>query len=81
LLSFTDQSGAPTQIDAASLNFHMPAMGSMPEMNNGANLTTTDTPGRFRAKASIEMGGTWEARIVYQGPKASGQTNMTVNAK
>jgi hypothetical protein len=81
VLSFTDASGNPVEINAASLNFHMPAMGSMPEMNGGATLTTTDMPGRFRAKTSIEMAGTWEAQIRYQGPNATGQTSMTVNAK
>jgi hypothetical protein len=81
MLSFTEPSGKPVEVSAASLNFHMPGMGSMPEMNNGATLTTTNTPGKFRAKAKIEMAGTWEAQIRYQGSKGSGQTSMTVNAK
>ena len=81
MLSFTDPSGKPVEISAASLNFHMPAMGSMAEMNDGATLTTTDTPGKFRAKAKIEMAGTWEAQVKYQGPKGAGQAAMTVNAK
>ena len=81
LLSFADTSGKPVEITAASLTFHMPAMGSMPEMNNAGNLTTTDTPGKFRARANIEMSGTWEAQIRFEGPKGSGRTSMTVNAK
>jgi hypothetical protein len=81
MVSFTDASGNPVEISAASLNFHMPAMGSMAEMNDGASLTTTDTQGKFRAKSNIEMAGTWEAQIKYQGPKGSGQTSMTVNVK
>ena len=80
-ITFADSSGKPVDVGAASLNFHMPAMGSMPEMNDAATLTTTDTPGIYRAKVNIEMAGTWEAQIRYQGPQGAGQASMTVNAK
>jgi hypothetical protein len=80
-LTFADASGKPVDVGATSLNFYMPAMGSMAEMNDAATLTTTNTPGVYRAKVNIEVGGTWEAQIKYQGPKGTGQANMTVNAK
>jgi nitrogen fixation protein FixH len=80
-LSFTDASGKPVEMSAASLNFHMPAMGSMAEMNDQATLTTTSTPGKFHARVQIEMPGTWEAQINYQGPRGSGRATMTVIAK
>src|SRR5947208_2031604 len=35
MLSFTDASGKPVDVGAASLNFHMPQMGAMSEMNDG----------------------------------------------
>src|ERR1700682_6238532 len=38
LLSFTDKSGKPVDVGAVSLKFHMPAMGSMAEMNDTASL-------------------------------------------
>ena len=81
LLSFTDKSGKPVDAGAVSLKFHMPAMGSMAEMNDTASLTTTNTPGKYHAKVDIEVGGTWEAMISYQGPQGTGQASMTVQAK
>src|SRR6185436_15566935 len=60
-ITFADSSGTPVEVGAASLNFHMPAMGSMAEMNDKATLTTTNTPGRYRARVNLESGGTWEA--------------------
>ena len=81
LLSFTDTSGKPVDVGAVSLKFHMPAMGSMAEMNDTASLTTTNTPGKYRAKVEFEVDGTWEAMISYQGPQGTGQASMTVQAK
>src|SRR5438128_1654675 len=72
LLSFADSSGKTVDVGAASLKFHMPAMGSMVEMNDVATLTTTDTPGKYRAKVNIEVAGTWEAMVNYEGPKGTG---------
>ena len=80
-ITFADSSGAPVDVGAASLSFHMPAMGSMAEMNDKAALTTTNTPGRYRAKVTLESGGTWEAQIKYQGPQGTGQASLTINAR
>jgi ABC-type oligopeptide transport system substrate-binding subunit len=81
MLSFTDASGKTVDVGAASLKFHMPAMGMMAEMTDTASLSATNTPGKYRAKVDIEVDGTWEAIIVYQGPQGSGQVSMTVQAK
>lgn len=78
-LAFTDTSGNPIEISAATLNFSMPAMGSMAEMNNSANLTTTSTPGKFKADVDIEMAGEWIAQISYQGAQM-GKTTMALTA-
>ncbi len=78
VISFADASGNPVDVGAASLKFHMPAMGAMAEMNDVATLTTTDTAGRYRAEINIEMKGTWEAIIQYQGAHGTGQTSMSV---
>ena len=80
-ITFADSSGNPVDVGAASLVFHMPAMGSMAEMNDNATLTTTNTPGRYRAKVSLESGGTWEAQVKYQGQQGMGQASLTVNAR
>ena len=62
-LAFTDASGNPVDVGAASLNFFMPAMGSMAVMNDPATLTTTSTPGLYKGKVKIEMPGEWQAQI------------------
>ncbi len=80
-LSLTDASGKTVDVGAASLNFHMAAMGSMAEMNDRATLTTTDTPGKYRAQVNIEMAGTWEAQVKYQGQHGAGQVSMSMQAK
>lgn len=81
MITFTDAAGQPVDVGAASLTFHMAAMGSMAEMNDKAALTTTEIPGKYRAQANIQMAGTWEAQIKYQGAHGTGQTSMTVQAK
>ncbi len=81
MVTFTDAEGKPVDVGAASLNIHMAAMGAMAEMNNKATLTTTETPGKYRALVNIEMKGTWEAQVKYQGAHGTGQTSMTVQAK
>ena len=81
IVSFTDASNKPVDIGAATLTFHMPAMGSMAEMNDPARLTTTTTPGRFFAHVNIEVDGSWDARFAWEGPHGSGQTSMNVQAK
>ena len=81
MVTFADASGKPVDVGAASLNIHMAAMGTMAEMNNKASLTTTETPGKYRAKVNIAMKGTWEAQVKYQGAQGAGQTSMTVQAK
>src|SRR5258707_14957108 len=53
-VTFKDSSGKPGDVGAAALTFHMPQMGSMGPVNEPATLTTTDTPGVYRAKAKIE---------------------------
>lgn len=79
MLSFTDGTGNPVEIKAASLNFNMPAMGSMAEMNNAANLTTTGTTGQFKGKVNIEMAGEWIAQISYEGAQ-NGKTTISMTA-
>ena len=81
MITFFDGAGKPVDVEAASLNFHMAAMGSMAEMNDRATLTTTEIPGKYRAQVNIEMAGSWEAQIKYQGPHGSGRESMTVRAK
>ena len=80
-ITFKDSSGKPVDVGAAALTFHMPQMGSMPAMNDSATLTTTDTPGVYRAKANVETAGEWQAQVSYEGPAGKGQTSFSVTAQ
>jgi YtkA-like len=80
-VTFKDSSGKPVAVGAAAVTFHMPQMASMPVMNDPATLTTTDTPGVYRAKADIEVAGEWQAQVSYEGPAGKGQTSFSVTAQ
>lgn len=80
-LTFADSSGKPVDVGAVALTFHMPQMGTMSEMNDAATFTTTETPGVYRGKADIEVGGEWQAKIAYDGPAGRGQFSFPVTAQ
>lgn len=80
-LTFKDASGKPVEVGAAALNFYMPAMGPMAAMNDPATLTTTGTPGVYKGKATIEVGGEWQAQLSYEGPAGKGKTSFAVTAQ
>ncbi len=83
-LSFTDPSGKAVDVGmvkAAALNFQMPAMGSMAQMNNAATFATTSVPGVYKGKVNLEMKGEWQAQISYEGDKGSGKTTLPVTAR
>lgn len=80
-LIFVDAAGNPADVGAASLNFHMASMGTMAEMNDRATLTTTEQPGNYAARVNLQMSGSWEAQITYQGTHGSGRVSMNVQVK
>lgn len=79
-LTFTDSAGKPVDVGAVSLNFHMPAMGSMAAMNNPVTFTTT-TPGVYNGKVNIEMAGEWQGQLAYEGPAGKGKGTFSVTAR
>ena len=80
-LTFTDASGKTVDVGSVALNYHMPGMGSMAEMNNAATFRTTGAPGVYKGNAEIEMAGEWQAQITYEGPAGKGSFSFPVNAK
>ncbi|HEX6123793.1 MAG TPA: FixH family protein [Pyrinomonadaceae bacterium] len=81
IVTFADASGKPVDVGSASLNFFMPAMGSMAAMNNPATLTTTSTPGVYNATVDLEMSGEWQAQVTFDGPAGKGRGNLPVTAQ
>jgi hypothetical protein len=77
-ISFADASGKLVDVGAISLNFHMDQMGTMAAMNNSATFTTTSTPGVYRGKVDIEVGGEWQGQLAYEGPAGKGKTTFSV---
>ena len=80
-LTFKDSSGKPVDVGAAALTFQMPAMGTMPAMNNTATFTTTGSPGVYQGKVKLESAGDWQAQISYEGTAGKGKTSLTVTAQ
>ncbi len=81
ILTFTDASGKPVDVGAVAYTNHMPAMGSMPAMNDAAIFTTTNTPGVYRGKINIEMAGEWQAQITYEGAAGKGSFTLPVTVQ
>ncbi len=80
-VAFKDSSGKGVDVGSASLNFHMPAMGSMAPMNDAATLTTTNEPGVYHAKVKLEMAGEWQAQLAYEGTHGAGKGTFPVTAQ
>ena len=80
-VEFKNAAAQPVDVGAITLAFDMPAMGSMAAMHSNAKLTTTETPGVYRAHANLEMSGTWPVTVAYKGPAGEGKANFAVNAK
>ena len=80
-VTFKDGSGKAVDVGSASLNFYMPAMGAMAAMNDAATLTTTSTPGVYRAKVTLQMQGDWQAQVAFEGPAGVGKGSFPVTAQ
>jgi hypothetical protein len=80
-VTFKDSTGKAVDVGSASLNFYMPAMGAMAAMNDAATLQTTSTPGVYRCRVNLEVGGEWQAQIAYEGPAGTGKGSFPVTAQ
>lgn len=80
-LSFADASGKTVDVGATSVNFFMPAMGTMPAMNDAATLTTSGTPGVYSGKVKLEMAGEWQVQIAFEGAAGKGKTSFPIMAQ
>ncbi|HEX8399101.1 MAG TPA: FixH family protein [Pyrinomonadaceae bacterium] len=80
-VAFADASGKAVDVGAVSVNFHMPAMGTMPVMNDAAQLTTTGTPGVYKGSVNLQMAGEWQTQITYEGAAGRGKANLPIVAQ
>lgn len=80
-LSFTDSSGKTVDVGTASVNFFMPAMGTMPAMNDAATLMTSGTPGVYKGKVKLEMAGEWQVQVAFEGASGKGKTSFPIMAQ
>ena len=79
-LTFADSSGKAVDVGAVSVNFFMPAMGSMSAMNDPATLTTTATPGVYSGTVNLQMAGEWQTQITYEGAAGKGKATLPITA-
>lgn len=80
-LAFTDQAGKPVDVGAASLNFYMPAMGSMAAMNDAATLTTTAVPGVYKGSIRLQMAGEWQAQVSIEGAAGTAKASIPMRTQ
>jgi len=80
-VSFKDVSGKTVEVGAVGLNFYMPAMGTMPAMNNAGSFTATGMPGVYQGKVKLESAGDWQAHLSYEGTAGKGKTLFAVTAQ
>ena len=80
-VSFKDGSAKTVEVGAVGLNLYMPAMGTMPAMNNAATFTSTGSPGVYQGKVKLESAGDWQAQISYEGAAGKGKSSFTVTAQ
>lgn len=70
----------PLDVSNVRVQFFMPAMGTMPPMQSGADVTPTDESGLFHATADIQMAGNWEATVQFEGPEGPQRVKMNITA-
>lgn len=80
-LTFADASGKPVDVGAVAVNFYMPAMGTMPVMNDAATMTTSGAPGVYKGNVSLQMAGEWQTQITYEGSAGKGKAMLPIVAQ
>ena len=79
LIRFTDSKGQPKDVGEITTNLSMNMPGMV--MNSGGNVTTTSTPGVYRAKLRPQMGGDWVVKLFWRGPAGEGQVEIPVSVR
>ncbi len=79
LVRVLDANGRPVDGADVTVTAVMPAMGSMPEMRETAQVSAKGD-GRYEARFDLAMGGSWtlEVRVAAAGASGSARFQMTV---
>jgi YtkA-like len=78
-IEFRNADGELVDAGEVKLNLGMNMTGMV--MHSGATVKRTDTPGRYRAEITPDMGGDWTASLSFSGPQGNSETSFTVNVK
>lgn len=82
IVEVKDKSGKPVDDAELSVEYLMPAMGSMSEMKGRAKIDERGD-GKYRARFDLPMGGSWTLTTRVQSQRGNGEVthNMTVGRK
>lgn len=75
-LRISDSEGKPVEGATVEVEYSMPAMGSMPEMRGGADVTEAGDGG-YRARFDLPMGGSWTLEVDVTAAEASGSAQYS----
>jgi hypothetical protein len=78
-IEFADAASQPVDVGVVTFEIDMKMPGMV--MHNAARVERLETPGRYRARLKVEMGGTWQATLKYNGPQGSGQAVFQLEIK
>ena len=68
-------------VDVGNVRFDMDMNMPGMQMHSGATIERTSTAGRYHAKVKSDMSGDWSAKLSYDGPQGTGQTNFSLTAR
>ena len=76
VLEFRSQAdGQLRDVGTVRTNATMP-MAGMPPMFGTLDPRASDTPGRYLVNSELNMAGTWQIHVEWQGPAGTGSTTL-----
>jgi YtkA-like protein len=78
-IEFQDQRGHPVDAENVKLNLNMDMPGM--EMNAGAAVSSSGSPGLYQIKVKPSVAGDWNAKVSWQGPNGQEQAMIPVTVK
>ncbi len=80
MISIKDDAGKPIDGAKVELLAFMPAMGTMPRMNE-KTVVTPQGSGNYLAKFDLSMGGTWELALKAEKDGLQGSLNFSITTE